>query len=209
MGAIAAVVAVVLIALAVIGFGVLHGFSSSASPTATPVATATTLSTAAPAALTSIKPGQPVDGIQCNSSEALVYHIHQHLTLYDHGVKRPVPAEIGIPGTEFSSSACFYWIHVHQATPNIIHVESPLKTTFTLGDFLDIWTVTRGTTIPPGNAYVRKLAAAKEGQVTVFLNGKRWRRGYRTVPLQEHNVITVEIGKPVIKPRPFTNWQSL
>ena len=64
--------------------------------------------------------GQPVDGIHCDSMEGAVMHIHQHLTIYDHGKPFAVPADIGIP----VASSCLYWLHTHTAD-GLIHVESP------------------------------------------------------------------------------------
>lgn len=106
------------------------------------------------------------------------------------------------------SPLCFYWIHVHPFTPNIIHVESPIHKTFTLGNFFDIWKATNSDASPPGDTYLRNLDAAGIN-VTAFVNGKRWTAGYRSIPLQEHEVITIEIDKPVVPPRPFTAWTGL
>jgi hypothetical protein len=54
---------------------------------------------------------------------------------------------------------------------------------------------------------LRKLrAAAARGQVTAFYNGKPWRGSYRSIPLRSHAVITVEIGKPIVKPKLNVNW---
>jgi hypothetical protein len=141
--------------------------------------------------------------------EQLAYHIHQHLTLYENGKQVQVPSEIGIPGGE-NNPTCFYWIHVHASTPDIIHVESPIHKTFALGTFFDIWKATRTSANPPGDGYVLRLqAAAAKGQVHAFLNGKSWHGSYRSIPLKEHAVITVEIGTPVVAPKPFTGWNGL
>ena len=40
--------------------------------------------------------GPPVDGVECNSSEQVAYHVHTHLSVYVDGVLRPIPAGIGI-----------------------------------------------------------------------------------------------------------------
>lgn len=162
---------------------------------------------ATPSASQSLAP--PIDGIKCEAMEGLAYHIHQHLELYQNGKRVAVPAEIGIPGGEQSAN-CYYWIHVHAGYPNIIHVESPIHKTFTLGDFFDIWSATRKDAIPAGDGYVKALrAAAARGQVTVFDNLKQWRGSYRSVPLLERGVITVEIGRPVVPPKPFKTWNGL
>jgi len=191
---VAAGVAVLLLAVAGIVYaGTRQG--PSAPPTPVP-ATAQTL-------------GQVVDGVQCGTMEQLAYHIHQHLALYDGGKAVQVPSEIGIPGGELNP-LCYYWIHVHASTPDIIHVESPIHKTFTLGAFLDIWKATKTSTSPPGDAYVLRLqAAAARGQVHAFYNGKAWRGSYRSILLKSHAVITVEIGTPVVPPKPFSAWNGL
>ena len=91
--------------------------------------------------------GQPVDGISCQTSEQTVFHIHAHLTIFVNGAARQVPAGIGIPGAQATQSpqgpfietgTCFYWLHTH-ASDGIIHIESPVQRTYTLGNFFDIW----------------------------------------------------------------------
>ncbi|HZQ34490.1 MAG TPA: hypothetical protein VFD32_01065, partial [Dehalococcoidia bacterium] len=51
--------------------------------------------------------GTPVDGIPCETTEQLTYHVHAHLTVIANGQNVPVPAFIGIPGR------CIYWLHTH------------------------------------------------------------------------------------------------
>ena len=91
--------------------------------------------------------GQAIDGISCQTSEQTIFHIHTHLTLFVNGQPRQVPAGIGIPdavaqptqaGPFVGSGACFYWLHTH-AADGIIHIESPVKRTYTLGEFFDEW----------------------------------------------------------------------
>lgn len=189
---IAAGIGVFLLAAAALVYASKQGTSPAATPT--------------PLAQTVAK---SVDGIQCGTMEQLAYHIHQHLTLYDHGKRVAVPSEIGIPGGELNAT-CYYWIHVHASTPGIIHVESAIRKTFHLGNFLDIWEATKSDANPSGDAYVKRLrAAAAQGQAHAFYNGKPWHGSYRSIPLTSHAVITVEIGGPVVPPRPFTNWQGL
>ena len=40
--------------------------------------------------------GATVDGIRCESSEQVLYHIHAHLAVYVNGSARTVPQGIGI-----------------------------------------------------------------------------------------------------------------
>ena len=50
----------------------------------------------------------------------------------------PIPGGIGIQGGE-TAPTCFYWLHVHSANPNVIHIESTADRVFTLGDFFKVW----------------------------------------------------------------------
>ena len=150
-----------------------------------------------------------IDSVQCSDSEQLAYHIHVHLALYDGGKSVRLPSGIGMPGGE-DNALCYYWVHVHAFTPGIIHVESPVKKIFPLGTFFDIWKDTAATANPPDDTFVRKLeAAARTGQVTTFVDGKKWHGSYRRVPLSAHAVVTLEIGKPIVPPKPFSAWNGL
>lgn len=211
---------VVLVALIAFGYFALHnGKKQTASGQQTTPGTPSIHPTAVPGvrsgSTSKAAAAQSVDGVGCLGSEQLTYHIHQYLELFDHGVQIQVPALVGIPTTIQNgqqSVKCFYWIHVHPGTgnTNIIHVESPKAKTFVLGDFFDIWAKTAATTSPPGDAYVTSLrAAAAKGNVTAYYNGKLWHGGYRSIPLKSHAVIAVEIGRPLVAPKPFTNWNGL
>ncbi len=71
--------------------------------------------------------------------QKLAEHVHTHLTILDGGEPVTVPGNIG-----HSDRAKFAaQIHTHD-TSGIIHVESPTKDTFTLGQFFDEWGVSIG-----------------------------------------------------------------
>jgi hypothetical protein len=138
--------------------------------------------------------GQTVDGIQCDSSEQVAYHIHAHLTVYVNGALRPIPAGIGIVapvaqqsanGVFDSASQCYYWLHVH-AQDGIIHVESPNQSNYTLGQFFAIWQ-------QPLSA--NQIGPAK-GTLTVFVNGVRYTGNPANIPLKSHEDIQVDVGTP-------------
>jgi hypothetical protein len=75
-----------------------------------------------------------IDGVQCNTTMQLAYHIHAHLTIYDAGRPVTVPEGVGIN----QRGACYYWLHTHD-TSGVIHVESPVEQQYPLRNFLDIW----------------------------------------------------------------------
>ena len=131
--------------------------------------------------------GATVDGIKCQTSEQVAYHIHAHLAIYASGDPQAVPAGIGIPG-----GRCLYWLHTHDAT-GVIHVESPAQRAYTLGQFFDIW----------GQPLSTSQVGRASGQVTVFLNGKRFSGDPRSIKLTAHALIQLDVGK-VVPPQPFT-----
>jgi len=184
--------AVVLIVAAALFFVSTNRSSAFALPTVQP-----------------IPPASMFDGIQCNAGEQIVYHIHQHIALFDHGKHIRLPSSIGIPGTE-SGALCLYWLHVHSVYPNIIHVESPIIRTFSLGDFFDIWKATESDSVPQrGGVFLTDLLSAPAGQITVFVDGKLWTKGYRRVKLLRHAVIQIDLGNPVVPFKAFTEWSGL
>src|SRR5579859_2509976 len=48
-----------------------------------------------------------VNGVTCDSSEQLVYHVHAHLSMYINGQPVALPQQIGIA----PDGSCFYWLH--------------------------------------------------------------------------------------------------
>ena len=182
--------------------GTLGTLKSAPSPgplgaEAVPVSAAATLAgTAASAA------GQAVDGISCQAGEQTVFHIHAHLTLFVNGSARQVPAGVGIPGATgqstpqgqfISSGKCFYWLHTH-AADGIIHIESPVHRTYTLGNFFDEWGQPLGT----------DRVGPASGHVVALYNGQVYQGNPRDIPLNAHAQIQLEVGTPLIAPEQIT-----
>jgi hypothetical protein len=145
-----------------------------------------------------------VDGIQCKPGEQLVYHIHSHLAVFDNGILYALPPGIGIPqarveesqyGPVAAGGSCYFWLHTH-TSDGVIHVESPQRTIFTLGDFFDVWR-------QPLTAH---RIAGLHGKVSAFVNGKPWTKNPRSIPLLSHADIQLEIGEP-IPPLVTVNWK--
>ena len=168
-----------------------------AGPEGVPVPAGPPLASTATAAT-----GQPVDGISCQTSEQTLFHIHAHLTIFVNGAARQVPAAIGIPGAQATQTAqgpfiesgtCFYWLHTH-AADGIIHIESPVERTFTLGNFFDIW----GQPLGPD-----QVGPAK-GHVVAIYNGQVWQGNPRDIPLNAHAQIQLQVGTPLVAPGQIT-----
>ena len=146
--------------------------------------------------------GHSVDGISCDTSEQTLFHIHAHLTIFVNGAARQLPAGIGIPGARaqatpegpfISSGTCFYWLHTH-AADGIIHIESPVQRTYTLGDFFDEW----GEPLGP------EQVGPYHAKVTAFYDGKRYEANPRDIPLHAHAQIQLDVGTPLVAPEHIT-----
>jgi hypothetical protein len=146
--------------------------------------------------------GRPTDGISCQTTEQSLFHIHAHLTIFINSAPRQIPAGIGIPGAQSQATAsgafigggrCLYWLHTH-AADGIVHIESPIRRTFTLGEFFDEW----GQPLGPD-----RIGPAT-GHVTALYNGKVYQGNPRDIPLSAHAQIQLESGTPLIAPQAVT-----
>ena len=167
-------------------------------PEQVPVPSAAALASTATAAVT----GQPMDGISCQSSEQTLFHIHAHLTVFVNGSARQIPAAIGIPGAVAQSTpagsfveegTCFYWLHTH-AADGIIHIESPVHRSYTLGNFFDEW----------GQPLSTSRVGPASGHVVAIYNGQVFKGSPRDVPLTAHAQIQLEVGTPLVAPEKIT-----
>ena len=169
----------------------------SAGPEGVPIPSAAPLAGIATAAT-----GQAVDGIGCDTAEQTVFHIHAHLTVFVNGSARQIPAAIGIPGAQATNTAqgpfietgtCFYWLHTH-AADGIIHIESPVQRTYTLGNFFDEW----------GQPLTSDQVGPARGHVVAIYNGQVYQGNPRDIPLNAHAQIQLEVDTPLVAPEQIT-----
>jgi hypothetical protein len=139
-----------------------------------------------------------IDGIRCQGAEQVLFHIHVHLTVFVNGAPRRIPYGIGIPGAQVTSTpagpyvaagSCFYWLHTH-AADGIIHIESPVQRTYTLGNFFDVW----------GQRLGSNEVGSVGGPVTALYNGHVFRGNPRDISLTKHAQIQLEAGRPLVAP---------
>ena len=130
-----------------------------------------------------------IDRIQCNSMEQSAFHVHSHLDIIINGVYFLVPSQVGIPGN------CFYWLHTHDESGKI-HIEAPMLTDFTLGQFFDIWNKKLS------NDQIFNYVANANNPLKVYINGTKVPDGtnYRDIKLNTersaHNEIAIVYGTP-------------
>ena len=173
------------------GTGPTQPGGGTLGPEGIPIEQGTSL---APATTTT--PGTPVDGIGCLPSEQIVYHIHAHLQVDVAGHPRQLPGGIGIiqpvaeqtpEGPLYAASQCYYWLHTH-AADGIIHIESPTRRIYTLGEFFDEWRQ------PLSSDNV----AGARGRVTALVDGKTWTKSPRAIPLLPREEVQLEVGMPLL-----------
>ncbi|MEA2555022.1 MAG: hypothetical protein QOI60_353 [Actinomycetota bacterium] len=131
-------------------------------------------------------------GIGALPEEGSVLHIHQHLDVFVNGNPVVVPESIGIPADASFISP----IHTH--TPDgIIHVESPTRRDFTLGQFFDVWGVKFTSTCIGG------YCNSGDATVSVYVNGFKVTEDPGRVLLTSHAEIVVAYGTPPQLPDPI------
>lgn len=202
---------VALIVIVLAGFGIYEAYDSHRIAAAVATPTPGPLSSSTPVQLvdqTSMgKPtfvpgntangghGDPVDGIPCEASEQVLLHIHSHLSIYNRGTQIQVPPLSGmVANADHRTVRCLYWLHTHDGS-GIIHLEAgkfnaPQGGPYTLGMYFDVW----------GQPLARTQVATFKGAVTAYVNGAVWSGDPRDIPLAAHQLITLEVGTPLVKP---------
>lgn len=132
-----------------------------------------------------------IDGIKCET-EMVKVHWHAHLTMLNDGKDVALPANVGV----LKDQDCLYWLHTHE-TDGIIHIESPGKSDFTLGNFFQVWGQ------PLSQTVAGAMTSADGQKLRFYLNGQPYSGDPNSIPLQQHDLITIESGAEVTPP-PFT-----
>jgi hypothetical protein len=136
-------------------------------------------------------------GLPMLGQEGQVLHIHSHLDVFVDGKQVTVPADIGIDLVKQQISP----LHTHD-TSGVVHIESPVKADFTLGEFMTEWNVP----ITKDSIGTLKTGGGKE--LHVFVNGKEQSGDPSALKLGAHDEIAVVYGSPAVKVQVPTsyNW---
>jgi hypothetical protein len=70
--------------------------------------------------------------LSCTTDMFTTFHIHPYLEIMVNGRRQEIPANTGV------TLGCMSALHTHDSTGKI-HVESPERRDFTLGDFFAVW----------------------------------------------------------------------
>ena len=131
-------------------------------------------------------------GLPALRVEGRLLHTHEHLDLYLDGRHVAVPAGIGIGD---DSGGLFYSpLHTHDRT-GILHVESPAKKPYTLGQFFGVWGVRLTATC------IGDFCAGGGRAVRAFVDGVRVPGDPARIPLRRHEEIVLAFGAASELPR--------
>lgn len=125
--------------------------------------------------------------------QRLAEHVHTHVTITDGDTPVVIPGDVGHSAEQHFAAE----IHTHD-TSGIVHVESPERRTFTLGQFFDEWDVSLGP------AHVGGL----HGDLTIWVDGHRFYGNPRSIALrdlEEVDLVVTTIGEVPHRPPAF-DW---
>jgi hypothetical protein len=120
-------------------------------------------------------------GLHALTMEGTVLHHHEHLDLYVNGHHVTVPALVGID----EEAGFLTELHTHDAS-GIVHVESPTRRSFTLGQFFCEWGVKLNA----------NCLGPYRGQLAWWVDGRRMPGDPGLLPLRQHQEIVIAAGRP-------------
>jgi len=125
-----------------------------------------------------------ISGITCDKVEHLVYHNHTKLVIKIQNETQNIPAGIGIIPND-----CIFWLHTHDDS-GIIHVESPIKTAFSLDQFLKVWDIFDNSSFIEN--FSKNNMTANVSMITE--NGSQSNLdNYKNIILENNAIITVDL----------------
>ena len=161
---------------------------------------------------------QSAAGIPCDQGEHTQVHYHTGLQIIYQGNQTHLPANLGIVTDSSGNASCFYWLHVHAANPDTIHIESPASQTFTLGQFFAVWNawdkLNNGPSVSLDAKHVATFTLTAGESVLVYIDlqdGKGpqpYTGNPNSIVLTSHEVITIEITPPAVTPPPSFTFAS-
>ena len=134
---------------------------------------------------------------EVTDNEPIVIHMHTALKIVIHGERLTIPKYIGIDPVLYKShdldkygikNPRTYPLHTHD-TSGLIHIESTVIRTFTLGQFFDVW----GKTF--NENCVMDKCNDKLNKMRMYVDGRESFE-FREHVLKDGEVITIEYGSP-------------
>ncbi|GAC1409623.1 MAG: hypothetical protein NVSMB60_31210 [Mycobacterium sp.] len=122
-------------------------------------------------------------GLPMLSAEDATEHIHAHLDVLVDGHGVPVPAGIGIDAKNRRISP----LHTHDDS-GIIHIESPVRRPFSVGEFFSEWQVS----LSADN--IGALRAGEDRALRVFVNGALRQGDPAAITVAAHDEVAIVYG---------------
>lgn len=122
-------------------------------------------------------------GLPMLGQEGNVEHIHAHLDILANGKPVAVPAAIGIDEQAQRISP----LHTHDTT-GVVHIESPVKATFSLGQFMTEWNVALTQNSVGG------LKAGNGNEFRAYVNGKQYSGNPAAIEFRAHDEVALVYG---------------
>jgi len=136
-----------------------------------------------------VSAGRPVGRLRCGRASTKRYGAH--LEIFAHRRDLVIPAGIGVApprirdGAYVKGGRCSYPLRTLEPT-GLIEIDENVHPT--LADLFDLWGQ------PLSRNRLLSFRAAPGQQVSAFVDGRRWGRSPRLVPLVRHAAIVLEIG---------------
>jgi hypothetical protein len=128
--------------------------------------------------------------LELPTTQGLALHLEPLLRIFVLGREIEVPNGIGIV-----SRGRLAPIHTHDSS-GIIHIESPIHRTYTLGDIFAVWGVRLTRNCIGG------YCSDGQNRLRIFISGQEFFASPETYRLQDFEVITVAFGGPDDLPVP-------
>jgi hypothetical protein len=150
-----------------------------------------------PAGNPAVAAGAPVGALRCERESGVVYGAHIELFARDRGLV--VPAGIGIApplrrqGPFVLGGRCLYPLRTADPTGVVEVGRSAGARPPTVGQLFMLWGQ------PLSSRRLGGFGAGTGSRVVAFVDGRRWRRDPREIPLRRHTQIVLELG-PMVAP---------
>lgn len=127
-----------------------------------------------------------IEGIQCDEVEHLAFHNHTKLVIKIQNETVEIPEGIGI-----IPNSCIFWLHTHDES-GIIHMESPIEQSFTLGQFLNMWKEFDSSSYPKDLS-----AVSSSNMVNIIVDGNAVGTSsadFNKIVLKDNSVVSIDIS---------------
>ncbi len=123
---------------------------------------------------------------------SLAEHNHAILQIYVNDNKISVPYGVGE-----GDAGCPQPLHNHADHPDVIHIESPTLTSYTLGDYFKVWANTPGLGDPKpvvlNQTQILGFHVGSGYELRVYVNGQR-STDIQNLVLQQHMTVVIVYG---------------